>query len=192
MSEKNSEWTYPGDVISSPEEFLPGVNAVELNGAIVSLAAGKVMKDNNRMIIYVKTNKVRLKPKIGDTCYGQIIKLDQRQAIVKIGGYSDGKKGVISYTAEGYIRFNQNDHRQDFSSAPVIKVGDFIRGNVLRIGQNFELGVRERNLGVVKARCSTCRNFLELKSGSLYCNNCERTEARKFTEDYGNIEFLGD
>ncbi len=191
MANNDNKTVFPGEVLSSAEEYVPGVNTVESDGYVKSLAFGKVMKDDNRMIIYVKTDKVRLKPKVGDICYGQLIKVDQRQAIVKIGGFSDPKLGLVPYTAEGYIRFGQGDRGRS-NDIPNIRTGDFIRGKVLRIGQNFELGIMGRNLGVVKARCSRCREFLVMKNGSLYCENCERTEQRKYTADYGDMINFGD
>ncbi|MHB8361872.1 MAG: exosome complex RNA-binding protein Csl4 [Thermoplasmataceae archaeon] len=191
MVQENMKIVFPGEVLSSAEEYLPGVNTIEMDGFVKSLAFGYLMKDDSRMIVFVKTEKVRLKPRIGAITYGQVIKVDQRQAIIKIGGYYDEKNGLTSFTGEGYIRFGQGDRGRP-STIPIIKAGDYLRGKVLRLGQNFELGIMGRNLGVVKARCGRCREFLVLESGSLYCNNCERTEQRKYTEDYGNIVSFGD
>ncbi len=190
MDQEKDRMVFPGEVLSSAEEYVPGVNTVEINGYVRSLAFGKMMKDDSRMIVYVKTEKIRLKPKIGDICYGQVIKVDQRQAIVKIGGYEDQKIGTTPYTAEGYIRFGQGDRGRQ-SEIPNIRTGDYIRASVLRIGQNFELGLMGRNLGVVKARCTRCREFLLIKNGTLYCDNCERTEQRKIASDYGEMINFG-
>lgn len=190
MDQEKDRMVFPGEVLSSAEEYVPGVNTVEINGYVRSLAFGKMMKDDSRMIVYVKTEKVRLKPKIGDICYGQVIKVDQRQAIVKIGGYEDHKIGTTPYTAEGYIRFGQGDRGRQ-SEIPNIRTGDYIRASVIRIGQNFELGLMGRNLGVVKARCTRCREFLLIKNGTLYCDNCERTEQRKIASDYGKMVNFG-
>ena len=190
MDQEKDRMVFPGEVLSSAEEYVPGVNTVEINGYVRSLAFGKMMKDDSRMIVYVKTEKIRLKPKIGDICYGQITKVDQRQAIVKIGGYEDQKIGTTPYTAEGYIRFGQGDRGRQ-SEIPNIRTGDYIRASVLRIGQNFELGLMGRNLGVVKARCTRCREFLLIKNGTLYCDNCERTEQRKIASDYGEMINFG-
>ena len=190
MDQEKDRMVFPGEVLSSAEEYVPGVNTVEINGYVRSIAFGKMMKDDSRMIVYVKTEKIRLKPKIGDICYGQVIKVDQRQAIVKIGGYEDQKIGTTPYTAEGYIRFGQGDRGRQ-SEIPNIRTGDYIRASVLRIGQNFELGLMGRNLGVVKARCTRCREFLLIKNGTLYCDNCERTEQRKIASDYGEMINFG-
>jgi exosome complex component CSL4 len=180
MNDKETRYVLPGDKLSAAEEYVPGKNAIELNGEVISLAVGRIEKDDRKLIIGVKKPKEKFVPKVGNIVYGQVVRSDNRQTSVNVIGVKSGEK-LLDYQADGYIRAGMDDrHGQN------TKIGDIIRAKIIRVGQNLELTTHGENLGVLLTRCNRCREYLTMKDGTLYCNNCERIEPRKVAPDYGS------
>ena len=180
----------PGDVIATAEEYLPGRNAAESNGYVVSLIYGSVRKDDKNLTVSVSPVKKKLSVHVGEIAYGKVTKTDQRHASVKVGAVLDKDLGLVEYTAEGSIGLSS---QFDKNGNPNIHIGDIVRTKILRIGdRGFELGIFGKNLGVLRTLCSKCRIPLQKKDSSLYCDNCERSEIRKVAEDYGMIDITGE
>lgn len=183
MEKYNKDFVLPGDRLSTAEEYVPGDNTTELNGDVISLVMGSVQRDEKKLLVNVKKPKEKIVPGNGDIVYGQVTRSDNRQTIVNIAGIR--KNGNILYFhAEGYIR-NSMDDRRDERYFQAARIGDIIRAKVIRVGQNLELTLRGEGLGVLLTRCSRCRNYLRIKDGKLYCENCDRVEVRKTAPDYG-------
>src|SRR5256712_7401032 len=68
------------------------------------------------------------------------------------------------------------------------RLGDIIRAKVIQVKPSVQLTTAERDLGVVKARCSVCRGPLEVRGRELYCPRDERTERRKLAADYADLK----
>ena len=180
----------PGDVIATAEEYLPGRNATESNGLVVSLIYGSVRKDDKNLTVSISPVKKKLSVHVGEIAYGKVIKTDQRHASVKVGAVLDRELGLAEYTAEGSIGLSS---QFDKNGNPNIHIGDIVRTKILRIGdRGFELGIFGKNLGVLRTLCSKCRIPMRKKDSSLYCDNCERSEIRKVAEDYGMIDITGE
>jgi exosome complex component CSL4 len=186
MEVKDSKYVIPGDSIAFSEEYLPGKNTIERESKIVASSFGAVNKDEKELVISVENSIKKITAKTGDIVYGQIVKNDSRQTSVMIAGLEVSKK-LVDFHIDGYIRNMQNFKRDDHS-AQAVRIGDIIRAKVIRVGQNLELTLHGHDLGALKSRCSRCREVLTLKSDSLYCENCDRGEVRKFAPDYGNAK----
>lgn len=61
---------------------------------------------------------------------------------------------------------------------------DIVKAKVIDL-KNMRLTTVNKELGVMKAYCSNCRAVLKKDNGKLKCPNCERTETRKLSSDYG-------
>lgn len=180
----------PGDVISTAEEYVPGKNTAEMEGRIISLVYGNVRKDDRNLLISVSPFKRKKTVKTGDIVYGQVFKVDQRKASVKIGAAYDKETGVLQFNGEGYFNLPQQFDR---NGAPFVRIGDIVRAKIVRTGdRGSELTITGKGLGILKTLCPRCRLPMVRKNGSLYCDNCEKSEMRKVAEDYGVIEIYGD
>lgn len=178
----------PGDVIATSEEYVPGKNAGEENGDIVSLAFGKLRRDDKSLTIWVQTPRGKISLYSGQIVYGQIFKMDQKRASVKVGAVADKKLGLVEYHIDGSIGMSSQYNR---NNEPSMHVGDLIRAKILRItDRGLDLGIFGKNLGVLRTLCTKCRLPLVRKNSALYCDNCERTELRKVAEDYGMIDIM--
>ncbi|GGM77816.1 RNA-binding protein [Thermogymnomonas acidicola] len=182
----------PGDVICTAEEYLPGENTVENNGLITALVSGTVHRDEKSLTVSVIPKKVNVKIRNGDVVYGQIVKVEQRFADVRIVGVYRNDLGLVPVSAEGVIRILQPHGRQpDTTGAPFL-IGDLVRGKVIRSNHEIEISIYGKRYGVIRSLCSRCRNPLVMKNSVLYCENCERVEMRKVADDYGNVLKFGD
>lgn len=180
MNDYKTDYVLPGDKLSTAEEYVPGENAIEVNGDVISLVLGNVKRDDKRLIIGVKKPKEKFIPKVGDIAYGQVVRADNRQTSVSVSGVKDRER-LVYYQADGYIRSGVDDrHFQN------VKIGDIIRAKIIRVGQNLELTMHGENLGVLLTRCGRCREYMTMKEGNLYCNSCDRTENRRVASDYGS------
>lgn len=187
--EDNGSHVLPGDIIAKAEEYLPGFNARESDGKIVSLAAGVVRRNERRLTISVYPERSRPKIMRDDVVYGQVIKADKGRYSVRIGAKvsrTDGNLVYIKEDANLRIQGSRNN-----TMAPV-HVTDYVRAKVMGTGRNIDVSIGGKHLGVLKALCQTCRTPLELKGRTLYCENCEHTESRKISEDYGLIYLDGE
>ncbi len=185
MSAEEEIYVLPGDSIGFAEEYVPGKNVAEIGGKLIALVPGNVVKNDSRFLMSIDGTKKKLKFFNGDIVYGQITKNDQRQIIISVAGVQKGHE-IASCNAEGYIRTGGG--RREDGPPLSVRTGDLIRAKVIRVGQNLELTIHGANLGVLKTRCTRCRNVMVLVNSELYCENCQRTENRKIAPDYGNLK----
>ncbi len=187
MGEEKTTYVIPGDVLAYSEEYLPGKNTLEENSRIISATSGEVKKNEKELVSSVDNGIRKILPKIENVVYGKIVKNDSRQVSIQIVGIE--QNGILeNYMADGYIR-NMQDYKKEDRRAQTVHIGDLIRGKVIRVGQNLEITLNGNRLGVLKSRCSRCREVLVLKNGVLFCENCNRSEMRKIAPDYGSPEF---
>ena len=180
----------PGDILATAEEYIPGRNTDESGGYVVSLAFGSVRKDEQNLSVAVMPARRKKVLRSGQTVYGLVTKVDQRKASVRIGAMYDQEDGLIQFNSDGYVNLSQRYERNP--SVP-LRIGDMIRAKVQRTGERgTELTILGRNLGVVRTLCPRCRLPMTKKDGALYCDNCEKSEIRKVTQDYGDIEITGE
>ncbi len=191
--QNSKDWAHPGDFLSTAEEYVPGRLTADEGGKIVSLASGRVRRDEQNLVISIEPPKKRVRPRNGDIAYGQVIKIDGRHDTVRVGAIC-GKDNVLKeYIVDANLRsMGQRGRRGEGPPVVQFKVGDIIRGRFSRVSPFFEVSVSGKHFGAVKSLCSRCRLPLEEKNGSLYCDNCERTENRKIADDYGNVQEFGD
>ncbi|MDS0257324.1 exosome complex RNA-binding protein Csl4 [Thermoplasmatales archaeon AK] len=190
VDQDSSEVAFPGDAMSTAEEYLPGDFATENNGTIVSLAFGRIVKDDRKLTISVRPFKQRVKLHLGDLVYGQVIKSDQRRATIRIGAVKVKGDGLLEHDEEASLSLPMGGSREGGSS---VRIGDLIRARVIRVGgRGVEVTITGRGLGVLRTLCLKCRNVLVRKGTTLYCENCERSEIRKVADDYGNINIMGE
>lgn len=183
MQKDKSQVVFPGDHLSFSEEYLPGENTTEVRNKIVSSSFGTSKKDDLRLIISVDNGIEKIRPHVGDIVYGQVFKGDSKQFSILIVGISIKNK-LLHFNGEGKVHVFQ-DHRSRNAEAKQLMIGDLVRCKISRIGQFLELNINGKDLGVLKTRCSNCREVLQLKDDSLYCTNCMSNETRKFASDYG-------
>ncbi len=186
------EITTPGMELSTTEEYVPGKNTMEDEGKIVSTINGLVQRDDKNLILSVRKMKSKVFPQPGDVVYGQIVKLDQRFAIVSIAAICRSDDELMYYHGDSNLRLGEGGNRRDVGRN-LLRIGDLVRARVIKIFRGTpDISINGKHYGVLKTLCDRCRNPMELKNGSLYCDNCEKTDLRKITDDYGEVLTFGD
>ncbi len=176
---------FPGDIIATAEEYLPGKNTEEKNGEIIAIKFGDITKDEINLIISVDPEKKEFSIHRGDIVYGQVIKGDQRRFIIRAVAVFQKGYGLKELDQEMHLPLN--NFRKTVNSE-FMAVGDRVKAFVVRTGDTPEVSVNGQHFGVVGAFCSRCRQPLVKKGMTLYCENCQRTEIRKTADDYGMVD----
>ncbi len=181
----NSEMALPGDELATSEEYIPGPGTYERDGMICAAVAGKPSFDERDKTVSIIAVQRAAVLSAGDIVLGEVTNVTNTIASISISSLSStserwlsGETGVIhiSKASESYT----DDLRKEF------KAGDLVRVRVIQAAPSMQLATREPDLGVLKARCGRCRNFLQNRLGKLHCPDCERQEHRKLAADFAS------
>jgi len=175
----------PGEFVGSTEEFKPGNGTVVSAGNVYSTATGNVIIDRKARIVSVKSNT--LIPnilKVGDIVYGKIIDVRESGAAVEIAGIEGKEDREIVNSRLGDIHVSNVRDSYVKRLSDVFRPSDIIRAKVLDTDR-MRLTTSEDSLGVVKAYCSNCRGEIVLEGKKLKCPDCNMTEIRKISTEYG-------
>jgi len=186
--DKNIEkkcFVIPGELVGSTEEFKPGNGTVVFDGNIYSTAIGNVIIDRKARIVSVKPNT--LTPnilKVGDIVYGKIIEVRESGVAVEIAGIEGKEDREIINSRLGDIHVSNVRDSYVKRLSDEFRPSDIIRAKVLDTDR-MRLTTSEDSLGVVKAYCSNCRGEIVLEGKKLKCPDCNMTEIRKISTEYG-------
>lgn len=184
----NVKIVLPGDQVSTSEELLPGEGTFEDDGIIRSLIVGTYFVDE-------KSKKARIKPltstpvlvKKGDIVLAIVNSVRSNMVVADVI-HVIGKKRAVSGDTNGTLRVSEisNSYVKDpsYEFAP----RDIIRAKVTQVKPNIQLTTKDKDLGVIKALCSKCKNTLVKKDKGLECKNCGNTERRTTAMDYGDYD----
>ncbi|MFH1240321.1 MAG: exosome complex RNA-binding protein Csl4 [Candidatus Diapherotrites archaeon] len=184
MSDKNI--AFPGDFLSTEEEYMPGKNTyVSDEGDVCSDSLGKSEIDTTEKSVSVEKMKNIEMLDVGTIVYVRVSMLKPSSVFVEIfAAEKDGKKRVVpSAMAAIPVR--------NISREYVEKLGDFFGiGDIVKAKVSFyapygiDLRTNEQELGVIKAFCKKCRKPLYLFGKQLKCRSCASNEQRKIANDY--------
>ena len=186
MENESKDVVLPGEQIGVLEEFIPGIHTYERDGKIYASTVGTVVKDLEKKEISLKnfTKKPCFIEK-GDIVIGRVDSLKKQMAMVSIVKI-EGEKGVLSSPIIATLHISQikQSYVADFNG--VISDGDVIRATVLNASvSQYQLGIMDNSLGVIKSFCRKCRKSLVLKANKLECPICGYYQFRKIAPDYG-------
>jgi exosome complex component CSL4 len=175
---KQGELLLPGDELNVLEEFVPGEGTYDKDGKVYSSVVGKAFYD----MINRKVNSITFKRpgivmiKKAKYVLGIVVGLKEDSALVNI--YSIEDKQTESIT--GYLHISQITNKYLNSISEAVKVGDIIRAKPLNSTIPIALTLKQRELGVVYAKCSICgTKMTKHDEEHLRCPNCGNIESRK-------------
>lgn len=185
----DEEIVFPGEEIGVAEEFLPGNGAYEENGIIYASLFGKVKRDYKSRTISVEALTKKIPElKEGDIIIGVVEDIKQQVAIVDIVKKKGEKRSLVGNLKGG---IHISNIKQGFVENILneLSIGDIIYAKVINTQNNLiYLSTVDKELGVVKAFCKTCRSTLKLMGNKLKCMECEKYENRKYSVNYNNPE----
>lgn len=175
----------PGEPLATIEEFLPEEGVYVDNGIIRAAIYGKVKIDIRNKRIRVEPLKAVLKvPRRGEVYYGFVSGIIREDlALIKL--VFDVQMERLSGTFTGVLHLSQASDRRIESVYQVIRLGDFVRVQVVN-EHPLLLSIKQPQLGVVTAFCSNCGAVLYRKPGidHLVCKRCGNRELRKVSTYY--------
>ncbi len=186
MGIKTGDFVVPGDFLATAEEFVPGEGAYEENGKIYSSCVGAVLVDTRTKHVSV-FSRVPGPPvlKRGDVVIGQVEEVRDQFVNVLIEALRGRENREVPVPNYGTVHISQTrvGYVKDLSRQ--FRAGDIIRAKVLSVRRDIvQLTTAGEDLGVIVARCSRCRELLELDGTKLRCPNCGNVEFRKLASDY--------
>ncbi|MCS7144145.1 MAG: exosome complex RNA-binding protein Csl4 [Archaeoglobaceae archaeon] len=173
----------PGDKIGSVEEFKAGEGVYEEEGELFASVAG---------ILELEDKKARIKSfsripelKKGDVVLGRVVEIKNSFAMVEIAR-KKGEDRELAHTGLALLHISNLGERVD-NIGDAIGYFDILKARVLDTSP--KISIREPEMGVIKAFCSSCKSELLLEGGKLKCPNCGKEEKRKISRAYGKGEW---
>ena len=179
----------PGEYVGANEEYMPSIGTFSAKTGVYSSAIGELALDAKSHLAKIK-KRTRI-PKlqgVGIVVLGQVAETTDSVAIVDlvktdIKNMSYVPNGIsailhVSNIKSGYVE----DLRDE------LKIGDMVRVKIIEANEHTtKLTISFKELGVIKAYCSVCREPLRMSGAKLVCGRCGNVEQRKTAEDYGSI-----
>ncbi|KCZ70677.1 putative RNA-binding protein (consists of S1 domain and a Zn-ribbon domain) [Candidatus Methanoperedens nitroreducens] len=175
----------PGDLIGTSEEFTPKEGTFVDKGNIYAATTGIVkVNSKERSISVIPVTNVPPHLQVGDIVIGQITDVKDSVALVEIASIKDkGEREIINVDQAAIHVSNVKDAYVKELSAE-FEPFDIVKAKVIDM-RNMRLSTVNKELGVMKAYCSSCRTVMKKENGRLKCPKCNRVETRKLSSDYG-------
>lgn len=179
---------FPGNFLSSGEEYLPGENAFEdFEGNICSSAVGVAEFDREQMVVNIKSKASELKlVDVGTIVFGRVEEVRDSKLFVGVftaenNGVSRALNGVRATLPVFNVKNEYVDRLSD-----LFKIGDIVKARVCEVTPfNVLLETKSSPVfGVVKGFCAKCRVPLHMVHNGFKCPKCVMSAERKFSSDY--------
>src|SRR3989338_9202740 len=167
-----SKIVVPGEILASELEFEKGKNVfVDDESNLKAEILGASSFDNEEIKVSVKSLKAQERIRRNDFVLASVL-------IVK-------EKMVIHGRAVLPVAEVSTDFIDDLKTQ--YKIGDVIRAKVVEVTPfQIKISTKDKDLGVIKSRCTKCKTHLNLFNNNLKCISCGSNEERKVSSEYGN------
>jgi len=173
----------PGDEVAIAEEYMSGEGTYEKDGKIFARAVGELDLDAREKLAKVILDNPPVVLQEGDLVIGEVTDAKPAMAIVNVLAQEGRDRAVSSETlASVHVSKLSSSYVED--AGDVMRPGDIIRAQVIQVDPSVQLSTAGPHFGVIRALCGRCRNPMERKGRSLYCEHCDRSENRKLADDY--------
>ncbi len=176
----------PGDHAGAIEEYMPAEGTFSSDEGVYSSNIGELELDAKSHSARVKVNtRVSTLQGTGTITVGVVAEASEMVAIVDLVPIETGKTTIalngisavlhVSNIRSGYVK----DLREE------VKIGDMLRVKIISVDPTTtKLTIDGKELGVIKAYCTRCRQPLRMSESKLVCDRCGNVEHRKTAEDY--------
>jgi exosome complex component CSL4 len=130
-------------------------------------------------------NKIKQKEciDVGDIVYGKVISVNEKMGFIDVDSVDGGKVLCPSNTGILFVNAIENGYVEKASD--LIKKGDYIKARVMDANKfGLKLTTSDRNTGVIRAVCTSCKEPLKLNLASqeLKCLKCRSIQTRKIAK----------
>ncbi|MBI5225198.1 exosome complex RNA-binding protein Csl4 [Candidatus Micrarchaeota archaeon] len=174
------EIVVPGESLGMEEEFFGNEKTFAENGNVYSMVLGEKKLVNKQ--VQVVTSKFARMLKEGDIVYGRVEDLYDSVSLILIQSADNSLERKAIGSTYAYLRITEINRGGGFikNFREFLKMGDIVKGRIIEITPlGTYITISEENLGVVRARCSRCRDVLSQRGRLLVCQECGNKESRK-------------
>lgn len=169
----------PGDDLGVIEEFVTGEGVYEEDGVLRSAVVGKIFYD----MINRKSNVISFKkPKLlllrkARYVIGRVDSVKEDVANVSIFAIDDK---LLMEPISGILHISQITSKYLQTITEAVKPSDIIKAKPISFTPPIALTIKQKDLGVILARCSRCGAFMVKQDEEhLKCPVCDNVESRK-------------
>lgn len=174
----------PGDRIGSAEEYIKGKGIYEENGELFAAVAGYLVVEGR--VANVESFASIPEVTKGDVVLGRVVDVRNTMALVEVAS-KKGEERSLTTRSLGILHVSNVDEGYVKNISEAIGYFDIVKARV--IGDNLKLSTKEKEMGVLKALCSSCKNEMVREGDILKCPVCGKVERRKISSDYGKGEW---
>lgn len=187
MSPTEKRQVFPGDVLATSEELLPGPGTHDDGTNIVATRIGVFHVEPNEMRAMVDPlTSVPTALEMGDFILGDVGMVKPAMAGVEVLAV-EGKPRVIVGDTNGTLHVSKIAKRYVRDVANEYRIGDIIRAQVIGVKPSVQLSTEDPRCGCILALCTRCRMPMKKAAKSLECANCGRQDLRNIAPDYGQV-----
>ena len=184
---KESKKVLPGELVATAEEYMPGFGTFEDDGNIYSTAIGSLYLDERNKIARLDFQNPPLVAFDEDVVFCEVTDVKPSMVVCRIQAMEGTSRGITGETM-GTLHVSKVSNRYVEDASEKFRITDIIRAEVIQSRPSIQLTTAKPHLGVIMARCNSCREPLDRKGNKLYCESCERTEYRKLAKDYRDVK----
>lgn len=175
----------PGDFLGTSEEFMPGPGTCDEEGKIYAVARGTLSVNAQERVVSVLAPNSPPEIKDGTVVYARVNDARGTFVLLEIACVHGQETRAVPKLEKAMIHVsNIRDSYVEYADREFSYM-DIVRAKIID-AKALKLGTAGKNLGVVKAYCSSCRVAMAKKGENrVECPLCLRTESRKLADDYG-------
>lgn len=175
----------PGDFLGTSEEFMPGSGTYDEEGKVYAAARGTLSMNTQERVVSVLAPNSPPEIKEGTVVYGRISDARGTFVLLEIACVQGQETRAVRKLENALIHVsNIRDSYVEYADREFAYM-DIVRAKIID-PKALKLGTAGKNLGVVKAYCSSCRVSMTKKGeNQVECPLCLRVESRKLADDYG-------
>ncbi|MCE5297192.1 MAG: exosome complex RNA-binding protein Csl4 [Euryarchaeota archaeon] len=185
---KETRKVVPGEEVAEVEEYIPAEGTYEEDGKVLAALYGELELDTEEKTAVVRAKNPMTNLHLGDLVFCTVSDVRASMAICEVISV-EGKKRELTGDTNGTIHVSKMSAEYVQDATREMRPSDIIRAKVIQVRPSIQLTTAGPHLGVIKALCRKCRRPLVRVDKGLYCNNCERPDYRKLSDDYAAVEF---
>jgi exosome complex component CSL4 len=179
---------FPGDVLATSEEAVPGPGAYDDGSNIVATRIGKFFLDPNEMRAVVEPlTSVPTEMRLGDFIVGEVTMVKPSMCAVEVLAVENKTRVVVGDT-NGTLHVSKIARRYVKDVGNEYRLGDVVRAQIISVKPSIQVSTEDPRCGAIKALCTRCRFGLNKVDKALECPNCGRREMRNLAPDYGVVQ----
>ena len=173
---------FPGESISSIEEYEAGKNTFDDGNMVRAATVGRKQIDKSTRIASINHPKVLSVPNPGDIIVGTVAAVMSSMIAISID-YINGKPTISKVEC---ICGTRNIRKKN-----IALVNDIVTLRILsHLNGTIHASIDERHLGVLFTKCRKCGGEVVPMRDAIKCTECSWVDERKLSSNFGNSEFV--